>query len=98
MSAERPFPCRTCKLLAAHPSAVLRLHRPRPLQPAFPSPCCPPCPSWNGTRPLRLADGSQRGYLQDGDTVVLTGHCQGDDYRVGFGECRGKVLPALPPQ
>lgn len=54
--------------------------------------------TWNGTRPLRLADGSQRGYLQDGDTVVLTGHCQGDGYRVGFGECRAKVLPALPNQ
>ncbi|KAL4425695.1 hypothetical protein ABPG75_009711 [Micractinium tetrahymenae] len=54
--------------------------------------------TWNGTRPLQLADGSQRAYLQDGDTVVLTGYCQGQGYRVGFGKCHGKVLPALPPQ
>ncbi len=32
---------------------------------------------------------------QDYDTVVMTGHCQGDGYRVGFGECRSQVLPAL---
>lgn len=35
-----------------------------------------------------------RRYLLDGDTVVLSGHCQGDGYRVGFGECRGTVLPS----
>lgn len=52
----------------------------------------------NGTCPLQLADGSQRSYLQDGDTVVITGYCQGDGHRVGFGECRGRVLPALAPQ
>ena len=33
---------------------------------------------------------------QDNDEVVITGWCQGDGYRVGFGSCSGKVLPALP--
>ncbi len=37
----------------------------------------------------------RRVFLQDGDTVVMRGHCQGEGYRVGFGECVGTVLPAL---
>jgi fumarylacetoacetase len=32
---------------------------------------------------------------QDGDTVTMKGYCQGDGYRIGFGPCVGKVLPAL---
>ena len=32
--------------------------------------------------------------LADGDEVIMTGFCQGAGYRVGFGECVGKVLPA----
>ena len=30
----------------------------------------------------------------DGDEVFMTGHCQGNGFRIGFGECRGVVLPA----
>jgi fumarylacetoacetase len=51
--------------------------------------------SWKGTRSIRLNDGDQRKFLQDGDTVTLTGWCQGQGYRVGFGEVTGKILPAL---
>lgn len=40
-------------------------------------------------------DGS-RSFLQDGDTVTLSGHAQGDGYRIGFGLCQGQILPALP--
>ena len=36
-----------------------------------------------------------RSWLQDGNVVTLTGYCQGDGYRVGFGSCVGKVVPAL---
>ncbi len=50
--------------------------------------------AWNGTQPLDLPDGTQRTFLQDGDTVILTGWCQGDGYRVGFGEARGTVQGA----
>jgi len=50
--------------------------------------------SWNGLRPLHLADGSERKFLEDGDTVIMKGHCQKDGVRIGFGECSGKVLPA----
>jgi fumarylacetoacetase len=51
--------------------------------------------AWKGTRPLTLANGEKRVFLQDGDTVTMTGWCQGTGYRVGFGEVVGKVLPAV---
>ncbi|XP_029807466.1 fumarylacetoacetase [Suricata suricatta] len=53
--------------------------------------------SWKGTRAIELGDGQTRKFLMDGDEVVIRGHCQGDGYRVGFGQCAGKVLPALLP-
>jgi fumarylacetoacetase len=51
--------------------------------------------SWRGTRPLALHGGETRKFLEDGDTVIMKGWCEGDGYRIGFGECRGTVLPAL---
>lgn len=51
--------------------------------------------SWRGTKPIKLKDGSERKFLQDNDEVIITGYCQGDRYRVGFGSCAGKLLPAL---
>jgi len=51
--------------------------------------------SWKGTKSIRLENSDQRKFLQDGDTVTLTGWCQGRGYRVGFGEVTGKILPAL---
>jgi fumarylacetoacetase len=53
--------------------------------------------SWNGTEPLTLEDGGQRTFLDDGDTLILRGHAQGDGYRIGFGECSGTILPAVAP-
>lgn len=54
--------------------------------------------SWNGTRAVALGDGGgERRFLEDGDRVTLRGYCQGEGYRVGFGECAGTVLPAWPP-
>ena len=52
---------------------------------------------WKGERPVKLADGSERKFLADNDTVIMRGHCEKDGVRVGFGECRGKLLPAKPP-
>jgi fumarylacetoacetase len=46
----------------------------------------------NGTRPLQLPGGSERTFLEDDDEVILTGWAQGRDYRVGFGEVRGRVV------
>lgn len=48
--------------------------------------------SWNGEKPLSLSSGETRTFLQDGDTLTLTGYCQGDGYRIGFGQARGKIL------
>ncbi|MBI5259922.1 MAG: fumarylacetoacetase [Burkholderiales bacterium] len=48
-----------------------------------------------GRRPLTLADGSTRAFLADGDTLVLRGWCERPGAaRIGFGECRGTVVPA----
>ena len=52
--------------------------------------------SWNGSRRVQLACGASRTFLEDGDTVALSGYCQGEGYRVGFGECTGVVLPSHP--
>ncbi|RWS25310.1 fumarylacetoacetase-like protein [Leptotrombidium deliense] len=51
--------------------------------------------SWKGTKPIQMNDGSTRKFLQDGDEVIFTGYCQANGFRVGFGNCAGKVLPAL---
>ncbi|CAN7288216.1 fumarylacetoacetase [Trinickia sp. LjRoot230] len=50
--------------------------------------------TWNGQRPLHLACGQERTFIEDGDELILRGWCQGDGYRVGFGACAGQVLPA----
>jgi fumarylacetoacetase len=51
--------------------------------------------TWNGTKPLSLAGGEQRTYLEDGDEVVLRGWCEREGAtRIGFGECTGTVVPA----
>lgn len=52
--------------------------------------------SWKGSKPLTLPDGSERKFLKDGDNVIMTGYCEGEGYRVGFGTCDGVVLPAHP--
>ncbi|MBI3482309.1 MAG: fumarylacetoacetate hydrolase family protein, partial [Bacteroidetes bacterium] len=51
--------------------------------------------AWNGQRPLHLADGSERKFLLDNDTVIIRGHAEKDGIRIGFGECKGKLLGAL---
>jgi fumarylacetoacetase len=45
-----------------------------------------------GAEPLRLPDGETRGFLEDGDEVILRGYCEREGYaRIGFGECAGMV-------
>lgn len=51
--------------------------------------------SWGGKRTVKLNDGQERKFIQDGDTVIMRGHCENDGIRVGFGEVRSKVLAAL---
>lgn len=50
--------------------------------------------AWMGTKPLRMKDGSERKFINDGDTVIMRGYAQKDDIRVGFGEVSSKVLSA----
>ena len=51
--------------------------------------------TWNTTKPLALSNGETRGFLQDGDTVIMKGHCEKEGIRIGFGEVRNTILPAL---
>ncbi len=52
-----------------------------------------------GRQPLRLSNGEVRAFLEDGDTVILRGSCRREGWRrIGFGECRGTVGPALPQE
>jgi fumarylacetoacetase len=53
--------------------------------------------SQGGKRSIALSNGEQRTFLEDGDSVILRGYCQREGFRrIGFGECRGTVLPAHP--
>jgi fumarylacetoacetase len=50
-----------------------------------------------GAQPLQLANGETRAFLEDGDEVILKGWCEASNFRrIGLGECRGLILPALP--
>jgi fumarylacetoacetase len=51
--------------------------------------------SWNGQRPLHLANGANRKFLEDGDSVIMKGFAEKEGVRIGFGMCEGKILPAL---
>jgi fumarylacetoacetase len=50
--------------------------------------------AWSGRQPLVLDSGETRSFLADGDRVTMTAWCEGDGYRVGFGEVTAEVLPA----
>jgi fumarylacetoacetase len=51
--------------------------------------------TWRGTEPLTLPNGEARKFLEDGDEVILRAFCESPAaVRIGFGECRGVVLPA----
>jgi len=51
--------------------------------------------TWNATKPLTLSNGEQRTFIQDGDTVIMKGHCVKEGLRIGFGAVSGKILPAI---
>ena len=51
--------------------------------------------SWGGKEPITLDTGEARTFLEDGDTLTLSGAAKGNGYRIGFGTCTGTVLPAL---
>ncbi|MBV8436290.1 MAG: fumarylacetoacetase [Silvibacterium sp.] len=48
-----------------------------------------------GAEPVELPNGETRKFLEDGDEVIFRGYCEREGHaRIGFGECRGVVLPA----
>ena len=48
--------------------------------------------------PVRLPSGETRRFLLDGDEVIFRGYCEREGYRrIGFGECRGTIVPAVSP-
>jgi fumarylacetoacetase len=50
--------------------------------------------TWRGTKPLRLSNGEQRSFLEDGDTITLRGYCEAAGKpRIGFGSVSGTILP-----
>ncbi len=51
--------------------------------------------SWSGSKPVKLNDGTERKFINDGDTVIMRAHCSGNGAKIGFGEVRTKVLPAV---
>jgi fumarylacetoacetase len=50
--------------------------------------------TWRGANPVRLKNGETRKWLEDGDTLTITGWCDGGDFQVGFGEVSGTIIPA----
>src|SRR5680860_500893 len=51
--------------------------------------------AWGGKKPITLSNGEKRKFIEDFDTVIMRGYCEKDTVRVGFGEVRAQVLPAL---
>ena len=50
--------------------------------------------SWKGSKTIDIGGGETRKFLKDGDEVKMTGFCQGEGFKVGFGECNGQILAA----
>ena len=48
--------------------------------------------TWRGASPRKLPNGEERKWLEDGDTLTISGSCKGDGYRVGFGEVSGQII------
>lgn len=51
--------------------------------------------AWKGTKPIPMKDGSTRVFMQDYDTCIIKGFAEKDGVKIGFGECKTQVLPAL---
>ncbi len=47
-----------------------------------------------GNKPIKLSNGTSRAFLQDYDKVIMRGKCAKKELRIGFGEVRGRILPA----
>lgn len=50
--------------------------------------------TWRGSDPIKLPNGEERKFLLDEDEVIISGWCQGDGFRIGFGEVTGRIIPS----
>lgn len=50
--------------------------------------------TWRGTKPVQMPDGTERKFINDGDSVIMRGTCENGGIKIGFGEVKTKVLPA----
>lgn len=51
--------------------------------------------TWRGKEPIELPNGETRRFLEDYDEIIMKGYCEREGFRrIGFGECRGMILPA----
>ncbi|MGA7489699.1 MAG: fumarylacetoacetate hydrolase family protein [Xanthobacteraceae bacterium] len=52
--------------------------------------------SAGGRRPVALASGETRRFLEDGDTVIMRARCRREGFAaIGFGDCRGTIAPSI---
>ncbi len=54
--------------------------------------------TWRGENPIKMKDGTERKFINDYDTVIMRGHCENDDVRIGFGEVSTQLLPVFKPK
>ncbi|TNE72312.1 fumarylacetoacetase [bacterium] len=54
--------------------------------------------TWRGASPITLKTGEQRTFLKDGDSLRMSAFCQNENYRIGFGEVVGEIVPAVHVQ
>ena len=50
--------------------------------------------SWGGKEPVEITGGT-RSFIEDGDTIALRGAAVGAGFRIGFGDCTGRLIPAV---
>ena len=48
--------------------------------------------TYGGKKPLKMSDGSERRFINDGDSITIKGFCQNDKVRIGFGEVCNKLI------
>ena len=51
--------------------------------------------TWSGKNPIKLNDGTERKFINDNDTIIMTGYCENKEVRIGFGEVSSKLLPTF---
>ena len=51
--------------------------------------------TFNGAEPIKLNDGQERKFLEDGDSIIITGYCETEKYKIGFGKLEGTIVSTM---